>query len=178
LSDTWRCAVCGCTAHTIPHTKSRSSLCDWCADELVKAGKRWCGHCHLGVPLAQWASPHAKRCQACTREYDAQRDRTAQRSRAIAAYHADPDRFIYRMRLKQIASRRCSRADQVFRSMRKRIALARIVSATKGWSWTQRARRFGGYPNQLATDYRRQCAGLVGDVDNADRAREAHWRAL
>lgn len=171
--QTWRCGRCGSVGRISPRAAPRSPLCRWCASELRRDGQRWCAHCRRGQPRAQWAAPAAKRCRDCTRGYEQRRDVTAQRARSLACYRADPARAIYRIRLGQIARRRATRGDQIFAGMRKRIALATLVARTPGWSWTMRARRFGGWPAQLATDYRRQCAGLTGDADNADRARTA-----
>lgn len=167
----WACQNCGCAGVTIPHAYSRSPICDWCADDLRLAGKRWCAHCKRGQPLTLWASRKATRCRTCTAGYHARRTSAPHRSRQLEAYYANPDRTLYRIKLKQMAMRRESRADQIFSHMRKRIALAEMVKRTPGWSWTMRARRFGSTAQQLAYDYRRQCAGLVRDADMPDAVR-------
>ena len=101
--------------------------------------------------------------------------RSCHSSRALARYYADPDRTIYRIRLKQIATRERTRGEQIFEGVRRRIALAELVRQTPGWSWPKRATIFGGYPQQLAYAYRQQISGDVRDVDATDRARDAHW---
>jgi hypothetical protein len=167
----WACQNCACAGVTIPHSYHRSPICDWCAEDLRRAGKKWCAHCRQGQPLSLWSSRNAKRCRTCTAGYDARRAAAPHRSRQLASYYANPDRTLYRIKLKQMAQRQSSRADQIFVSLRKRIALAEMVARTPGWSWTMRARRFGSSAQQLAADYRRQCAGDVRDADMADVAR-------
>lgn len=168
----WACQNCGCAGVTIPHASRRSPICDWCAEDLAHAGKRWCAHCRKGQPRTLWASPRSKRCRACTSAYDAARVKAPVRSRQLANYYADPDRTIYRIRLKHMAQRSSTRADQIFDGMRKRIALATFVARTPGWSWTMRARRYGMCAVGMAATYRKQCAGAVRDADMADVARQ------
>jgi len=84
---------------------------------------------------------------------------------------------VYRIRLRQIASRKETRGDQIFAHMRRRIALAELVQRTPGWSWPRRAALVGGCPAQLAYQWRRQLSDRLRDVDEADRARDAHWSA-
>lgn len=89
-------------------------------------------------------------------------------SRALAAYYAEPDRTLYRMRLKQMARRTCTRGDQIFASVRRRIWLADLVAATPGLSWPKRAALVGSDPTWLADAYRKQVGGAVRDPDQVD----------
>lgn len=169
--STWACQNCGCAGVTIPHAYRRSPICDWCTEDFAAARKRWCAHCRQGQPLALWASPRSKRCRPCTSAYDRRRVGATHRAQKLAEYHADPDRTIYRIRLQQLATRSCTRGDQIFAAVRQRIALAAFVARTPGWSWTMRARRAGMSAGRLALAYRQQCAGRVADPDRPDAAR-------
>lgn len=148
-----RCLACG-AAQLVNHATSY-----FCAAHIDT--HRYCSTCEV----LRTTEAHGKdsRCKTCAR------------SRALACYYEDPDRNIYRIRLKQIASRSCTRADQIFSGMRRRILLAACVRATPGLSWNKRAAIIGGHGSNLAAIYRAQCAGLVRDVDSTDRARDAHW---
>lgn len=149
-----RCLVCG--ARKLPNPGSY--FCAHCFPDW-----RYCGLCER----LRTAEAHGKdsRCKGCAND------------RATAAYYAHyRDANVYRIRLRQIASRTATRGDQIFEQMRRRIALAELVRQTPGWSWPKRAAVFGGNPTQLAYRYRWQQSDQLCDVDAADRARDAHWR--
>lgn len=128
------------------------------------ASHRYCSTCET----LRTRQEHGKdsRCRACSGK------------RSLACYHANADRNVYRIRLKQIGSRRESRADQIFAAVRRRIALADLVRRTPGWSWRRRAALIGGNAACLCAAYRAQTRGFVADPDMADRVRprrrEAH----
>lgn len=125
---------------------------------------RYCSLCETLRPSLE----HGKdsRCRGCAN------------ARATAAYHTHyHDANVYRIRLKQIATRTATRGDQIFAHMRRRIALAELVKRTPGMAWPRRAALFGGCPTQLAYQWRQQRSDRLRDVDAADRARDAHWRS-
>lgn len=142
-----RCLVCG-AKELVNHNVSY-----FCARHI--ATHRYCSTCET----LRSAEEHGKddRCRGCANE------------RALAAYYADPDRTLYRLRLKQIARRRQNRADEIFDAVRKRIFLASFVAATPTWTWAQRAAALGMNVTYIADMYRKQCAGRVRDADAADR---------
>jgi hypothetical protein len=148
-----RCLVCG--ARDLVNRQT-SYFCD-----LHIRAYRFCSLCET----LRTAADHGAdaRCRSCAA------------GRALAAYHADPDRTIYRIRLRQIAQRRHTRGDQIFIHLRRRIALAELVKATPNWSWPRRAAVFGGYPQQLAYAWRQQNGADLRDVDATDQARQAYW---
>jgi hypothetical protein len=123
---------------------------------------RWCPVCETLRP----AEAHGRdsRCKPCAN------------ARATAAYSADPDRALYRHRLRAMAGRQHSRADQIFEALRRRIALAALVAATPGLSWRARGRLSGRHHDRLRTTYLRQCRGDIRDQDVIDAARNAYWR--
>ena len=124
---------------------------------------RWCPTCATLRPVA--AHGKDSRCRGCAA------------ARALAAYYADPDRTIYRLRLRALARRQLTRGDQIFADLRKRIALADLVARTPGWTWRARAQLAGVRDAEhLAHVYRRQCAGLLQDGDACDRRRRAGYR--
>jgi len=85
----WRCQKCGCTGlGTIPRANARSKICAWCADELAKAGQRWCTTGRHAT--ANWASTTATMCRDCQKAQN-QAYRALHREELIAAsldYHA------------------------------------------------------------------------------------------
>lgn len=145
-----KCLVCGArsTAH------GQRSL--FCAAHLT--GWRYCAVCSALQPVEDHGRDKS-RCKACSAR------------RALAAYYADPDRCLYRIRLAQMSRRSGTRGDQLFASMRRRIALAAFVKATPGMPWRQRAALIGVHPAQLAYNYRLQCSGPQPDVDAPERAK-------
>jgi len=148
-----RCLVCG-ARDLVNHQTSyfcAAHIADW----------RYCGLCETLRPAAEHGAD--ARCRSCAND------------RALAAYHANPDATIYRIRLRQIARRQHTRGEQIFIHLRRRIALAELVRQTPGWSWPRRAAVFGGYPQQLAYAWRQQQSAQLRDVDAADKARDAHW---
>jgi len=147
-----RCLVCGARQLAIGHGY-------FCAAHI--RSHRFCSLCETLRTVEEHGQD--ARCRSCAND------------RALRAYHADPDRTIYRIRLRQLAERRHTRGDQIFIHMRRRIALAELVKRTKGWSWPKRAAVFGGYPQQLAYAWRQQNGAGLRDVDATDRAREAYW---
>jgi len=149
-----RCLVCG--------ARNRASPCAlFCAAHI--GAYRYCAVCGT-VGTCDAHGRDKSRCRRCSS------------ARATRAYHADPDRCLYRIRLMQMARRSGTRGDQIFESMRRRIALAALVAATPGWSWPQRARVFGKNAQQLAYNYRTQCAGPQMDVDSPDRMKRRRVR--
>jgi hypothetical protein len=70
----WSCQKCGGLGKIIPRATPRSKICAWCADELRKAGQRWCTTGRHGS--ADW-TPNNVMCRACQAAYN-------------AAYRADP----------------------------------------------------------------------------------------
>lgn len=144
-----RCLVCGA------RQLANHNVSYFCPRHL--ATHRWCRVCEV----LRTAEEHGKddRCRGCANE------------RATAAYYADPDRALYRVRLRQLARRQCNRADEIFAVMRKRIFLAALVAATPGWTWARRAQTLGMNTNHIAQSYRKQCAGRVRDPDAAERER-------
>jgi hypothetical protein len=142
-----KCLACGAKQRATPWSL-------FCAVHIET--HRYCPQCET-VMTPEAFGAYRRRCATCSR------------ARALAHYHADPDRSKYRIRLRQMAVRSCTRSDQVLDCMRRRIALAALVKRTPGWTWEQRGQLVGRYGPQLATDYRNQCAGRVRDVDAAGR---------
>jgi hypothetical protein len=94
----WRCQKCGGLGKLIPRTTPRSKICAWCAEELKKAGQRWCTTGRHGS--ADWTPGNAM-CRACQAAYNAAyRAAPAHHEKAIAtsrAYHdAHRDELIVR----------------------------------------------------------------------------------
>jgi hypothetical protein len=143
-----RCLVCGSRGLVNRQTSY------FCAAHV--ATHRFCSTCETLCPTHAHGAD--SRCRACST------------ARSLSYYHANAERNIYRIRLRAIAQRRESRGEQILRRMRDRIALASLVAATPGWSWRQRGQLLGRNAAQLATAYRRQCAGDVSDADGPDRA--------
>jgi hypothetical protein len=116
---------------------------------------RYCSTCET----LRTAEAHGRdsRCRECAN------------SRATAAYHADPDRTQYRLKLAQMARRSRNRADEIFDGMRRRIALAALVASTPGMSWEARGRLLGCDATNLAERYRLQCRGAFRGPDAGDR---------
>lgn len=144
-----KCLVCGAKNRATPWAL-------FCARH--SATHRYCSLCETVTSASDYGADRS-RCRLCSRR------------RAIDAYYADPDRSKYRMRLRQMAVRTGTRSDQVFASVRRRIALASLVKATPGMSWCERGALIGRYGPQLASDNRNQCAGRVRDVDTPDRGK-------
>lgn len=142
-----RCLVCG--ARRL-HNQQTSYFCD-----RHIATHRWCAQCETLRPIAEHGSDW--RCRGCSS------------ARALAQYYADPERTLYRLRLRQLARRKQTRADEIFDAVRRRIALAAFVAQTPGWSWERRAEACGMNVKHIAQCYRKQCAGRVQDADVADR---------
>jgi hypothetical protein len=145
-----RCLVCGARQLAGGHNTSY-----FCARHITT--HRWC-------PLCEWlrtAEEHGKdsRCRGCSAR------------KALAQYHADPGRTLYRLKLRQLARRQSNRCDEIFSAIRRRIALAAFVAATPGWTWAQRAQTLGMNVTHIAQTYRNQCAGRVRDPDAAERER-------
>ena len=81
----WRCQRCSCTGlGTIPRAYPRSKLCAWCADELKKAGQRWCT---TGRHGSADFTPHGTMCRDCQEVYN-QAYRAEHREKAIAVSRA------------------------------------------------------------------------------------------
>lgn len=144
-----RCLVCGA------RQLANHNISYFCPRHL--STHRWCPLCET----LRTAEEHGRdsRCRGCAN------------ARAVAAYYADPDRTLYRLRLRQLARRRQSRADEIFSALRRRIALASFVAVTPGWTWARRAQVLGMNTNHIAQSYRNQCAGRVRDPDAAERER-------
>jgi len=149
-----RCLVCG-ARNLVNHQTSY-----FCATH--KPDWRFCSACETLRPKVA----HGKSwlCNGCAS------------TKATAQYHANPDRCLYRLRLKQLARRTQTRGDQIFEHMRRRIALADLVRATPQLSWPKRAALLGRNANQLACDYRMQCAGRILDMDRPDAGRRRRTR--
>jgi hypothetical protein len=79
----WRCQKCGGLGKLIPRAAPRSKICAWCANDLAKAGQRWCSTGRHGVAEVGWASPLASMCRACQHERN-QVWRAEHRDEAIA----------------------------------------------------------------------------------------------
>lgn len=129
-----RCLVCGARR---TRNQQTSYFCvrhydDW----------RYCSTCATLRP----AAAHGKdsRCKGCAN------------IRATAAYHANPDRTLYRLRLKALAVRRHTAGDLMLAAVRRQIALAALVRATPGWSWQRRGQATGRDAAHLAESYRKQ----------------------
>lgn len=142
-----RCLVCGARRLVNQQT---SYFCP-----LHIGAYRYCAVCET----LRTAQDHGKdsRCRGCSA------------TRALAQYHADPDRMLYRLRLKQLARRQHSRSDEIFIALRRRIALAALVAATPGATWVARARLVNMDATHLAEAYRKQCAGRVRDADASEQ---------
>lgn len=86
----WRCQRCTSTGTISPRATPRSKICAWCADELRKAGQRWCTAGRHGVASGDFASHRVAICRACQRDRN-QAYRAEHHDEAIAtsrAYHA------------------------------------------------------------------------------------------
>lgn len=149
-----RCPVCGARKLV---NRQTSYFCP-----LHIATHRWCCVCET----LRTAQDHGKdsRCRACSAR------------KALAQYHVDKDRTLYRLRLKQLARRQHSRSDEIFIALRKRIALAALVAATPGATWVARARLIGMNATHLAEAYRKQCAGRVRDADASEQEQRRRER--
>lgn len=145
-----RCLVCG--ARQL-HNQATSFFCS-----LHITTHRYCSTCET----LRTTEEHGKdsRCKACARV------------RGLAAYHADPERHLYRLKLAQLAKRSETRGDQIFAGIRRRIALATFVANTPHWSWMRRGRFLGVDETNLAERYRQQTRGNVRDADAAERERK------
>lgn len=144
-----RCLVCGARKLV---NRQTSYFCIHC-----KPNWRYCSTCET----LRTVSEHGKdsRCKVCSG------------ARALAQYHADPDRCIYRQRLRALSLRGRSRSEQIFDGVRRRIALAELVRQTPGMSWERRGTLSGADPSYLAEAYRKQVRGNVRDADAIDQAR-------
>jgi hypothetical protein len=103
----WRCQKCGGLGKLIPRATPRSKICAWCADELRKAGQKWCTTGRHGS--ADW-TPNAAMCRACQRAanqaYRADPDHHAKAIAVARAYHeAHRDELIARNRAYYEANR-------------------------------------------------------------------------
>ena len=142
-----RCLVCGSRALA-------NHLTSYFCERHISTHK----YCSICETLRETdAHGRDSRCKGCAS------------TKALAAYHADPDRCIYRIRLRGIAKRTHTRGDQIFAGIRRRIALADLVLSTPGMSWPRRAAIVGLNHTQLAASYREQVSGLNLDPDAADR---------
>lgn len=137
------------------------------ARQIVRGGGYFCIRCRQHwrycstCETLRVASEHGKdsRCKGCAS------------AKALSYYHARPDANLYRLRLKELARRKKTRADQIFDGIRRRIALADFVKRTPGMSWRKRAALVGVNPTQLESSYWRQCRDDLRDVDASDHAR-------
>jgi hypothetical protein len=129
-----RCLVCGARR---TRNRQTSFFCDRHYDDW-----RYCSTCRV----LRTTDEHGKdsRCRGCANV------------KATAQYHADPDRCLYRLRLKALARRQQTRADMLLVAVRRQIALAALVRATPGWSWERRGRAVGYNATYLAESYRKQ----------------------
>lgn len=157
-----------------PRAQARRRLqqrrCLVCGSRDLSGGHKTSYFCALHIRTHRYCST----CETLRTAEDHGRDsrcRSCSSARALAQYRADPERTLYRLRLKQLARRRQSRVDEIFEAMRRRIALAAFVAATPGWSWPRRARLLGVNANHIAEMYRKQCAGRIRDADAAERER-------
>ena len=82
----WRCQRCTSTGVLSPRATPRSKICAWCADELAKAGQRWCSTGRHGS--ADW-TPNNAMCRSCQAAYNAAyRADEAHHAKAIAVSRA------------------------------------------------------------------------------------------
>lgn len=87
----WRCQKCDCAGVTIPRATPRSTICAWCADELRKAGQRWCSTGRHGS--SDWTNG-ATMCRDCQHDCNvayraAHLEKAIAYSCAYAAAHRD-----------------------------------------------------------------------------------------
>lgn len=127
-----RCLVCGARI-----TSRANYFCP-----THHAAYRFCSACESARPTSE----HGRnwRCRPCNQ------------AKALTEYYRNPDRLNYRRTLCDMAGRRETEADQLFRRMRAQIALAAFVAQTPGWTWERRAVVMGGGAANLATRWRRQ----------------------
>jgi hypothetical protein len=151
-----RCLVCGS-----PQLLNRLTSY-FCADHFPT--HRWCYVCETLRNAESHGRDGGGRCRPCAAV------------RALGQYHAAPDANLYRNRLRGMARRQSTRAEQIFAGMRWRIALAALVAATPGLSWRARGRLIGRSGENMARVYRAQCRGENRDRDAIDVARDAYWR--
>jgi hypothetical protein len=90
----WCCQKCSGMGKIIPRATPRSKICSWCADELRKAGQRWCSNGRHGVAAGAWASSSAAMCRNCQHDRNqayrqAHIDAALDYSRAYHAAHRD-----------------------------------------------------------------------------------------
>jgi len=82
----WRCQKCGGLGKIMGRAYPRSKICAWCADELAKAGQRWCSTGRHGS--ADW-TPHAAMCRDCQKAANLKHRADAHnREKAIAVSRA------------------------------------------------------------------------------------------
>lgn len=91
----WTCAICEASSKgsAVKRAHHCAPYCDWCAGELKRTARAWCGRGRHVVPLAEMASGKG-RCRECERErmrkYEASRPdyakqwREANRERVLA----------------------------------------------------------------------------------------------
>lgn len=63
----WVCQRCGGRGVISPRATPRSKICAWCANELVRAGQKWCTTGRHAS--ADWA-PDSKMCRACQKAHN------------------------------------------------------------------------------------------------------------
>lgn len=149
-----RCLVCG-ARQLHPHTY-------FCAFHFGHYG--YCRVCEVVRPRAEHGNQ--LECRGC---------RSADRMRR---HEADPDAQRYRLRLRQMRTRLYSMSDLVLTTAARRIALADLVRATPGATWSERAARIE-WPytwRALRVAYLRQCGGDVKDPDWCHKVDAAHTK--
>jgi hypothetical protein len=153
----------------------RSTLCAWCADDLAKAGQRWCSTGRHGVAFAGWTSPTARMCRDCQHTRN-QAYRAEHLEEAIAysrAYHAaHREELIVRNRAYYQANRdQLLEAKRVYYQERRELIKAKVrayrprISAASREKARQRHRaKHQVYQyNQKLAQRRRWLASLRGE---------------
>jgi len=89
--EPWSCQRCGGLGVLSLRATPRGTICQWCFDELARAGQRWCTAGRHGA--SDW-SPDGKMCRACQSErnasyHAAHHEQALQYSREYYATHRD-----------------------------------------------------------------------------------------
>jgi len=130
----WHCQKCSCTGITIPRATPRSKICAWCAQELAKAGLRWCAKGRHAS--ADWTPSNATMCRACQHAQN-QAYRAAHRATLIAQSKAHWETH----RAERMAASRAyyqEKRDQLLEKKRAyyRANRARIIAQTRTYRRT------------------------------------------
>ena len=139
----FQCALCECTSDgtEVKRAHRNALYCSWCADEMARTGRAWCGTGRHTVPIYQMI-PHKtiRRCYAChrasSRAYDA-RHREAINAKKRAAYAVQPKT--------ETRAEQCRAASRRYYTKRRTAMLKRAQVYAQTHADQRRARRRAHY---------------------------------